>query len=1272
MKRTTKFFCLFAILAITGGFFAASAETAHSQDQPVPGHSQFSVDDPLTSKVTLSGGITENHLRTGQKPRGTRRLKESGGAEKEPHSVSPDTAGKINNTITAKTSGQKGARKKFSVTQTQKESLNSLINANSSGVQIYFNRKNGTPCFIKTGKINQTASARKALNMPLSRKAANKFMADNRTLLKLSDPSEEMVIKKEWADNMGSKHFRYQQTHKGVPLWGRETVLHLNTDDSVYLFQGRYEPGTDEQIQTEPGITAEEALEAAKAHMGITGDLLEPPETELVIYTADDGKKTLAYKTDIFADITHRWLCFTDAETGEFLHSITGVYNDIVEVSGYDIDSRLRDFNVWYQNGTYYLVDPSVPDDDPPYSPVPDIKSLGNTYILTANNTESDVYFITGNSSSAWDPAGVSAAYNIRTVHDYYRNLGRNGIDNRNSNYIAIIHISEDYANAFWNGKIVGFGDGDNQTFSSLAASLDITAHEIQHGITQFTAGLIYENQSGALNEAFSDIFACMVDRDDWTVGEGVTLKGQGYLRNLANPELGFPALGKPLPSKMSEYRNLPNTKSGDYGGVHINMSIPSRAAYLMAEGLTAEGTGTSIGREKTEKIFYRALTTYLQASSQFLDARRATIQAAEDIYPSDQTVVGAVQSAWDIVEVIDENIGAPDDQKPTPTDTVAGNDMMVYLRHVRADKYDLYVQYIPYPFTGYNPNMDSSDLNLEYVTYTRPAVYTNSYGTLIFYVGIDNNLYAVLPDGTGHEQITDSRDIWSFAISPDGNYFAYTVKSEEDKNIYVGNLETKVVTPYPVEPPSDLPPGSEGVMNTILYADALAFDYSSKIIVFDALNCLSTSEAPCGSEDGGYRYYSIGFLDISDGSFEFPFPNQNPDYDIAYPSFAYNNNYVIGLDMVDYSEYVATGVVYSGVWTMNWQNQTTTGIADPNSSSNDQKMVYGMPSFWGGDDYITMVSEYDDGRYAFRIPIDESWKGDVNGAEPLNDFEVDLPVMHRIGVRNLSAEIQTNYSSLSFDAVSIGETSSQELTLTNTGNRDIDISNIEIQGSSDFGHNGVNTLLPRGKSMNIRVTFSPAQAAGTVAATLTITSDADVPQTNISLTGTGTGDRVKINGWIMYNGTPLCAMVLANGQYVFSCTETGKYEMTVSLNNDGMIVLFGFVDGLAPFSQELTPQQATDYVINMQSASDSNPVMYISVSYGISSTPGMEKISGQVLYNNGTPLCAMVLANGSHVFSCGGNGEYELDVPLSTDGKITLFGFVDGFKPYKVTLTPP
>ncbi|GAG47610.1 unnamed protein product, partial [marine sediment metagenome] len=154
----------------------------------------------------------------------------------------------------------------------------------------------------------------------------------------------------------------------------------------------------------------------------------------------------------------------------------------------------------------------------------------------------------------------------------------------------------------------------------------------------------------------------------DWTVGEEVVLVSPGYLRNLADPALGLDS----LPTRMSEYRNLPNTEQGDYGGVHINMSIPSRACYLIAEGLTAEGLGTSIGREKTEEIFFRALTTYLQASSSFLDARVATLQAAEDLYGEGSTEVSAVEAAWDAVEVTEADVGVPDDQTPTPTEPVS------------------------------------------------------------------------------------------------------------------------------------------------------------------------------------------------------------------------------------------------------------------------------------------------------------------------------------------------------------------------------------------------------------------------------------------------------------------------------------------------------------------------------------------------------------------------------------------------------------------------
>lgn len=981
------------------------------------------------------------------------------------------------------------------------------VSPDNSEVTIGFEPRNGTPVFIKKPK-SAKRSARKP-DLISSRKAAKRFLSDNRDLLKLDKPDSEMKIAREWTDDLGCAHFRFQQTHAGLAVWGKETAVHLDADESVYLFQGRYEP-SPKNVDPTPEIASVEAVDIAKNHMGDEA-AANDSVPELVIHTAPNGNMFLAYKIGMASGIDRKWTYFVDAKNGAVLHRINRVHTEIVSAGARDLNSQIRTINVWSEGGKQYLVDPSVPLNDPPFSPVPDVESLGNTYILDADHGDGEnLYYITYD--NGWDPAGVSAAHNTRTIHDYYFNIfGRNGIDDRSMNYLVVVHFDRNYPNAFWNGKFVVFGDGDNQRFSSLGASLDITAHEIQHGVTEHTAGLIYENQSGALNEGFSDIFACMVDRDDWTVGEGVTLMSPGYLRNLADPSKGVDS----LPRTMSEYRNLPNTESGDWGGVHINMSIPSRAAYLVAEGLSIEGLGTAIGRTKTERIFYRALDAYLQASSQFSDARLATIQAAEELYGGGSAEAAAVQAAWDAVEVYGAGTetGSPQDQSPTDTDAISGDDMMVYLYPYQDpdtddEYYYLYRQITPKPFTGYNPELDSRNLSLTDVSKTRPAVLTTDSGTVFFYVGNDYNLYSVFPNGTGRRRITRSGDIWSFAISPDGRYYAYTSTSAEDNNIYVGDIENETERAYPAVPKSDLPPGeTESVMNTIFYVSALSFDYTGRIIVFDALNCLSTPDDPCSNEDGGYRYWSVGFLDLNTGEFEYPFPNQSPDYDIAYPSFAYNNNYVIALDVIDYTNYLDSGLIESRIWTLNWKDGTSHEIVDPNSSS-EITAAYGVPSFWGDDDYITFQAKTDSGSYAYRIPIDGNWAGNTSAIEQLNDYEVVMPVMHRAGVRNLTGAISASAYALDFGSLDPGQYARRSVTLSNTGNRDVNISGISISGSSVFTHNGTNALLPRDQSMTIKVTYSPG-AAGRNTAALVIDSDADSPRTSISLSGSAQDDTV-------------------------------------------------------------------------------------------------------------------------------------------------------------------
>jgi len=184
--------------------------------------------------------------------------------------------------------------------------------------------------------------------------------------------------------------------------------------------------------------------------------------------------------------------------------------------------------------------------------------------------------------------------------------------------------------------------------------------------------------------------------------------------------------------------------------------------------------------------------------------------------------------------------------------------------------------------------------------------------------------------------------------------------------------------------------------------------------------------------------------------------------------------------------------------------------------------------------------------------------------------------------------------------------------------------------------------------------------------------------QTNSDADGVGDVCQVgwvTIHGTVTYDGTPLCAMVLANGQYMFSCGEqeglnVGDYELFVPLDENGEITLFAFVDGLAPFKVTSEPS-SLPYNIEMELASpDSKTPTVTSTVVESIGNPGWVEIEGSVSLD-GTPLCAMVLANGQYMFSCDPYGEYQLSVPLDPNGEITLFVFVDGLQPYKEIISP-
>lgn len=168
-------------------------------------------------------------------------------------------------------------------------------------------------------------------------------------------------------------------------------------------------------------------------------------------------------------------------------------------------------------------------------------------------------------------------------------------------------------------------------------------------------------------------------------------------------------------------------------------------------------------------------------------------------------------------------------------------------------------------------------------------------------------------------------------------------------------------------------------------------------------------------------------------------------------------------------------------------------------------------------------------------------------------------------------------------------------------------------------------------------------------------------------------GDIVTVSGTVEFNGKPQCAMVLANGHPMFTCGEDlGEYDLEVPLDENGEITLFSFVDGLTPYRIVLTPDQANFFPIKMTVAPPDIPAMTLTFDKKENTgMQGWEEIGGTVTAD-GIPICAMILANGHHMFTCGENlGRFDVDVPLDDNDEITVFGFADGFQPFKKTLRP-
>jgi Zn-dependent metalloprotease len=248
--------------------------------------------------------------------------------------------------------------------------------------------------------------------------------------------------------------------------------------------------------------------------------------------------------------------------------------------------------------------------------------------------------------------SAIDATYEV-----YKQKYDRNSIDNYGMKIVSTVHFGEKYANAFWNGSQIVFGDGDGVVFTRFTSDPEIMGHELAHGVTQYAVGLIYRYQSGALNESYSDVFGIQVkqfllnqtvEESDWLIGPNCLIGEKYALRSMKAPGTAYvnhPQIGSdPQPATMDDYKELKPWE--DNGGVHINNGIPNYAFYVTAMELGGYAW------EKAGVVWYKALPQ-LKRNSSFEEGANVMVRVAGEEFGEDSAEQKAVEKGWKAAKVI-------------------------------------------------------------------------------------------------------------------------------------------------------------------------------------------------------------------------------------------------------------------------------------------------------------------------------------------------------------------------------------------------------------------------------------------------------------------------------------------------------------------------------------------------------------------------------------------------------------------------------------------
>lgn len=496
------------------------------------------------------------------------------------------------------------------------------------------------------------------------------FPAYLKEKLQLPEASDFRLINVEKRLN-AEKHFKYIQTFQGKDVEFSRLIIHINSNR---LVSANMELINDFSALKHESIDSKMALNAALNYVSAKSYKWEIPEEEEFLKRTEGTSAShypnaellilpknarmhaedlhLAYRFDVYAhEPLFRADVYVDAISSEVLFVNNKIHHVDTKGTAVTTYSGNRDITTDSVSSSSFRLRSS----DRGNGIFTYNMKQGKVYGNAVDFTDSDNYW--NNVNTQEDEVATDAHWGAQLTYDYFYNqFNRNSINDQGFALNSFVHYDVSYANAFWDGNRMTYGDGSG--WVSPLTALDITAHEITHGLTDNTADLVYRMESGALNESFSDIFAAAIENygrpnnNNWKIGEDIGIT----LRNMSNPkQYGDPDTRDGI-GWISQ--NCVPARTNDYCGVHTNSGVQNHWFYLLVSG----GSGTNdlghsysvngIGMDKAAAIAYRNLSVYLSPTSDYDDARFYSIVSAIDLFGNCSPELAATVKAWYAVGV--------------------------------------------------------------------------------------------------------------------------------------------------------------------------------------------------------------------------------------------------------------------------------------------------------------------------------------------------------------------------------------------------------------------------------------------------------------------------------------------------------------------------------------------------------------------------------------------------------------------------------------------